>query len=108
MNQLKNLKQASVSNLEIEELIVKRETYLSFKKRFELLENDVKTIEQELIKRIESGADINSSHEIDIRASERRYPSWKTHFAAVAGADEATRVLRETIPTIRKTLVVKS
>ena len=96
-----------ITEFQIQELLAQRESLDALKKRYELLENSVRATEQEIIVLVESGAEIRTSYDLQIRKSERRFPSWKAHFAEVAGAEAAERVLNETTPTIYKTLVVK-
>jgi len=105
------LKKPVISQQQIEALLVQRETLDSFKKRYELLENSVKATEQELIRLLEAGADVNADYELKIRSTERRFPHWKEHYAILAnqvpsapGTDE---ILANTSPSVSKVLVVK-
>lgn len=101
------LKKPEISRTQIEQLESMREAMDSMKKRYELLENAVKAGEQEIIYAIESGAGSPTGYDLQIRQIERRFPSWKAHYASLAGGDAAERVLAATPATIYKTLVVK-
>lgn len=96
-----------VGHEQIQNLLVMRESLDALKKRYELLENSVRATEQEIIALIESGTNIECAFDLQIRTTERRYPSWKSYFVEAAGAEAAERVLAATAPTIYKTLVVK-
>lgn len=101
------LKRSIVTRTQIQSLLAMRESLDAMKKRYDLLENSVKATEQEIIAQIESGIEVDSDYDLQIRTSERRYPAWKSYFVEVAGAAAAERVLAETLPTIYKTLIVK-
>lgn len=101
------LRKLTISQDEAESLIVQRETYASLKKRLEALEAVLKANEAALVAKLEAGAEVNASYEMTIRVKEMRHPHWKAHFAQVAGAAAAERVLRETVPTTSKSLIVK-
>lgn len=101
------LKQPIVTNIEILSLIAQREALESLKARMERLAESVRSIENGIIAKIEDGGHIDSEHGLQIKEIARRYPSWKNHFAALAGAEAADRVLAEMAPTITKSLVIK-
>ncbi len=100
-----------VTDTQVQGLLAMRESLDSLKKRYELLENSVKAQEQEIIALVEAGATVNSSHELRIRATERRYPHWKESYAVVAAqlpsAPTTEEVLANTIPLVSKTLIIK-
>lgn len=100
-------KRQQISSTEIEALIARREALDGLKKRYELMEVSVRATEADLIKAIQSDADVPNGYDLQIRTTERKYPSWKSHFAAICGAEATARVLDETAPTVYKTLIVK-
>ena len=101
------LKQPVVTNNEVLSLLAQREALESLKVRVERLSESVQAIETSIIARIEDGALVDSEHSLLVREVARRYPHWKSHFAALAGTEAAERVLADTAPTITKSLVVK-
>ncbi len=100
-------KTASISEEMLESLLAQRQTRDSLRKRLEMLDAAIESSESEVISLLESGATQPAGYEIEVKVTERRYPSWKSHFAEIAGAEETERVLRETIPTITKSLIVR-
>ncbi len=101
------LKQPIVTNNEVLNLIAQREALESLKARMERLSESVKAIEASMIAKIEDGAFVDSEHSLLVKEFVRRYPHWKSHYASLAGAEAAERVLAETTPTITKSLVVR-
>ncbi len=101
------LKKSDITDVQIQNLLAMRETLDAIKKRYELLQDSVKATEQEIMSLLESGAEVLSSQVVQIRTREARYPSWKSHYVEIAGADAAELVLNATTPTVFKTLVIK-
>ncbi|MBS1983587.1 MAG: hypothetical protein JST16_05385 [Bdellovibrionales bacterium] len=102
------LKIASITDHDVASVISMREALEGLKRRTKLLEESLKTAESELIERLSRGALNESSFEIFVKITERRYPAWKEHYLAMAGVEAASRVLEETKPAITQSLVVKS
>ena len=106
MNQSNALRKPIIAPIQIENLLAMRESLDSLKKRYQLLEDSVKATEQEIIEQIEQGAEIAGRYVLQIRATERRFPSWKNYFVEVAGCEAAERILLNTIPTVYKNLII--
>ena len=95
-----------LTGTQIQALEVMRESLVAIKKRYQLLEDSVKAAEADIIHALERGASAPAGLVLRIRVTERKYPSWKSHFAEVAGAEAAERVLADTSPTVHKSLVI--
>jgi hypothetical protein len=102
------LKKMVITDTEIQSILAMRESLDSMKKRYELLEDSVIASEQDVIAKLEAGAEVLTDKELIVRTLERRYPSWKSYYVELAGAEAAERVLAETTPTIYKALIVKA
>lgn len=101
------LRQPIITNNEVLNLLAQREALDSLKARMARLSESVQAIEASMITRIEDRAFVDSEHSLLVKEVARRYPHWKSHFAALAGAEATERVLADTAPTITKSLVVK-
>ncbi len=97
-----------VSDLDVTKLINLRESKTFLKKRLEQIDLDLSTAEDELIARIEAGAQIVTQYPVSIKITERRYPSWKDAFIKALGDSEAKKVTDITAPTISKSIVVST
>lgn len=100
-------KHQQISPIEIEALVARRDALDGLKKRYDHMEASVRATEADLIEALRLGADVPQGYDLQVRTTERKYPSWKSHFAAVCGAEATARVLGETTPTIYKILIVK-
>lgn len=96
----------SITEMEIANLLNLRESKSFLKKRLEQIDSDLESLEQELIGRIEDGAEVTCRYPVSVKVTERRYPSWKDAFLGIAGEQEAKRITESTAPTISKSLIV--
>jgi hypothetical protein len=96
-----------ISSTEIEAFIARRDALDGLRKRYDLMEASVRATEAGLIEAFQSGADIPHGYDVQVRTTEWKYPSWKSHFASICGAEGTARVLSETAPTVYKSLIVK-
>lgn len=105
------LKRKFITNLQIEDFLARKTSLDSLKKRFELLEASVKTAEKEIIELIEAGAEVPPEYQIRIRNLERKYPHWKSYYASlqaqVPSAPTVEDLLKDTVPTVLKRLLIK-
>lgn len=74
---------------EIERILSLRRVYDVQKKRLEMAENALAELEHAIMAKINSGASIISSHEIQIKAIERRNVPWKSVTVELIGAEAA-------------------
>lgn len=100
------LEATAITEIEIASLLNLRESKSFLKKRLEQIDSDLESLEQELIGRIEHGAKVTCRYPVNVKVSERRYPSWKDAFIRIAGEQEAKRITESTSPTVSKSLVV--
>lgn len=111
-NQVMQLKIKSstkpVTDIDVAKVLNLRESKAFLKKRIEQIDSELTTVEEELIKRIEAGARIESRNPVSIKTSERRCPSWKDEFISVAGESKAKKVIDSTTPTISKSIVIST
>ena len=100
------LKSPSVAESDVTKLLNLRESKSFLKKRLEQIDSELEALEQDLIERLEQGAEVKCRYPVSIKVTERRYPSWKDAFIGIAGEQEAKRITESTAPTISKSLVV--
>jgi len=96
-----------VTDREIEHILSLRRTFDAQKRRLELVETALMEAEGNFIARIESGAPVVSTHTVALRNIERRNVQWKSHFAAIVGAEAAEAVLESTTPTVTVKLLIE-
>lgn len=102
------LNRVEIDPLQIEQLIGMRSTAQALKSRLAVLERSILKTEAGLIAAVESGMDLRDlAYSLAVKVSERRYPSWKNHFIALAGTKAAEVVLDKTEPTVAKTLLIE-
>lgn len=98
---------APITTQEIERILSLRRTYEAQKKRLEMAENALIEAEQVVMSRVQSGASIICTQEIQIRAIERRNVAWKSVCAELLGAEATENILNGTSPSISYRLIIK-
>ncbi|HLD99592.1 MAG TPA: hypothetical protein VJB59_04995 [Bdellovibrionota bacterium] len=97
----------SVCDLEVAELIAMRDTFAALKRRMELLEPHLESKEAAIISKIEAGADTSRCrYNLEVKTSNRTFPSWKEEFISRLGKDEANIVALNTPQRVYKKLLV--
>ena len=97
----------TVTDRDVEHILSLRRTFEAQKRRLEIAETALTEAEGNVIARIESGAAVVSAHTVALRNTERRNVQWKSHFAAIVGAEAAEAVLAATVPSITVKLLVE-
>lgn len=103
------LRKPIVTLAEIESIVAMREIAKATKKRLETLQDIIKIHEDEIISKLDQGADV-LSHEYLVSVSEtsKRFVSWKEVFIDVCGKEAADKALDITVPTTYRNLVIKA
>lgn len=96
-----------ITDIELQQLKAKKDARSQLKKKLAEVEDDLKCQEQSLIEMIDNGAEVLSDREVNIKKTERRYPSWKEHFINDCGKDMADEVLELTAPKVHRELIIK-
>ena len=96
----------AVTDGDIARILHLRESKSLLKKRLAELDENLEQAEFDVIKRIEDGAPVHTTHQLNVRETQRHFPSWKDAFISVAGINAAARVLANTKPQIYKSLVI--
>jgi hypothetical protein len=97
-----------VNQAEIENILAMRETAKSIKQRLEVLQETIKSQEQEVISKLDQGANVSpGEHVLSIRETEKRFPAWKEHFIEACGKTAADEILEGTEAMVYRDLLIK-
>lgn len=98
----------AVSDGDVERFLSQRASEKRIKRLLERVQESVKAYEQEIIAKLDRGADVNTGNfGLRIRVSNRRFPAWKEHFISVAGKEAADQILERTEPKVHRNLIVE-
>ncbi len=103
---MKSLKQPSITDKEIAHIQTMREMTKVLKARLEKLVNELETNEQQIISLLEAGAQNNSSFNVSISETSRRYPKYKEEIEKRLGEEVVNEIINSTEPKLSKKLVV--
>ena len=106
---LLHFESALVLDDEVNAILSKRAAEKKLKQFLERMQEELKVEEQNLIDKIDEGADLRyCSYSLDIKETFRRYPAWKEHFVELAGKEAADRVTEETEPKRYRSIVIEA
>lgn len=102
------VKKPVISTIEVNEYLAMRESIAALKRRIELLTESLDQSEQNLIAKIDLGANTDAcGFLLSVRESEKRFPAWKEHYIEACGQEKAERILKSTEPKLYRDLVIK-
>lgn len=97
----------NINASEIEQVLALRRTYEAQKKRLEIAENALLELERSIIGRIQAGAAVISSRDVQIKTIERRNVAWKGIVCELIGSERTEQILNQTEVSISYRLLIK-
>lgn len=102
------VKKPIISAIEVNEYLAIKESIAALKRRIEILTESLNKSEQNLIAKIDLGANIGScGFLLSVRETEKRFPAWKEHYIEACGKEKADRILASTEAKLYRDLIVK-
>ena len=95
-----------ITEVDVVKILNLRESKNFMKSRLEQIEDELSVLETRMVELIELNMPIVSRHIVNVKVSERRYPSWKDAFINYCGEQESKKIVASTTPTISKSIVI--
>lgn len=103
------LRKPTVTLAEVENIVATREIAKSIKERLELIQENIKNQEREIISKLDQGADVLArGHLVSVSDISKRFVAWKEVFIDACGKEAADQALEATKPTTYRNLVIKA
>lgn len=97
-----------ITATEVNEFLAMKESIAALKRRIELLTKSVNQTEENLIAKIDLGANAAAcGFLLSVRDSEKRFPAWKEHYISACGKEAADRILESTEAKLYRDLIFK-
>jgi len=102
------IKKLVITATEVQEHLALKESIKALNRRIELLTESLDKSEQNLIAKLDFGADPSAcGFDLSVRETEKRFPAWKEHFISAQGKAEADRILESTEAKLYRDLIIK-